>query len=220
MRLIDCFTEMMAFTIHSIETMPEEQPRFEDMLERYGQLIGKARERSLEAGSPPHEWDAAFFAVCAWVDEAILTSSWSEKERWQRTPLQLSYFTTINAGEEFFSRLDSLEKEAVEVREVYDYCLSMGFRGSLFRPDDAGRLETIKEEQRIAGNQDQPLDLLDEAFLFPEAYGEKGKGRRKPFTFGSRYLVVLGLFIPALLFFILFFVYRNALDSIVAGYVG
>ncbi len=62
--------------------------------------------------------------------------------------MQVAYFGTWNGGEEFFSRLAALDEREDQAREVYFYCLAMGFKGSLFRQDDQEILERIKAEQR------------------------------------------------------------------------
>lgn len=75
----------------------------------------------------------AKYALAAFLDEIILSSSWQAKDAWQGKPLQLAYFNDFSAGEEFYNKLESLRNtrdvRKLDVLEVYFLCLSLGFRG-------------------------------------------------------------------------------------------
>lgn len=60
------------------------------------------------ADIPERDQQEALFAACAFVDEALLTSQWQEKALWQRATLQQTYFSTVNAGIEFYDHLRTL----------------------------------------------------------------------------------------------------------------
>lgn len=79
------------------------------------------------ADVPEKDYKEAFFAVCAFVDEALLTSSWTEKLRWQASTLQRTCFGTVNAGVEFYEHLRRLlgkstpaagQQDVVELTEI------------------------------------------------------------------------------------------------------
>jgi type VI protein secretion system component VasF len=57
--------------------------------------------------------------VLSWIDEMFLNSNWPQRNQWQH--MMLTYYGTLNAGEEFFRH---------DVREIYYLCLSLGFQGS------------------------------------------------------------------------------------------
>lgn len=50
----------------------------------------------------------ALFAVCAFADEALLTSAWVHRGRWARETLQRTLCGTVNAGKEFFDHCAEL----------------------------------------------------------------------------------------------------------------
>ncbi len=218
MRLVDCFAETMAFTLHFLERVEHSQPPYEEIEAQYRELIAKAKDRCEDEELRPAEQDAALFAICAWVDESVLVSSWKEKERWQASPLQVTHFGTWNGGEEFFSRLAALNEGEDQAREVYDYCLSVGFKGSLFRPDDCEALERITGEQKAKVEGRRPA-LPHGALLFPLSYGEAQKRRMRYLNLTTPSLVGLGVAVPVLLFVVLLFLYRYILDSTLAAYV-
>ena len=51
-------------------------------------LLGQSEECVRKGLFSQEEYDQARFAVCAWADEAILSSGWKEKAQWQREQLQ------------------------------------------------------------------------------------------------------------------------------------
>ncbi|HVE40136.1 MAG TPA: type IVB secretion system protein IcmH/DotU [Planctomycetota bacterium] len=94
--------------------------------EQFRALETKARQ----ADVPQEDVQQAKYAICAFVDEMILTSSWGLKESWADKPLQLAYFNDFAAGEEFYNRVDTLRgAKKNSVLEVYYLCLALGFRG-------------------------------------------------------------------------------------------
>ncbi|MCK5281017.1 MAG: type IVB secretion system protein IcmH/DotU [Cyclobacteriaceae bacterium] len=90
----------------------------------------------------------AKFALVAFLDETIISSSWSQKEAWLSDPLQIKLFETFNAGEEFFNFLNELSQKTSankEVLEVYYLCLSLGFKGKYQLQSPENLRKTIDE---------------------------------------------------------------------------
>jgi len=217
-RLVDCFIETKAFTLHFLERVERDQPSYDEVEAHYRELIHKAKERSEDEELRPPELEAALFAVCAWIDEALLMSQWKEKEQWRASPLQVVYFGTWNGGEEFFSRLAALDEREDQAREVYYYCLAMGFKGSLFRQDDQEILERIKAEQR-AGIATRYRAQPGLGPLFPLSYGKADPGRRKRSFPLTPFFAGLGFGAALLLLLVLLLLYRHILGSAVAAYI-
>ncbi|WP_305042643.1 type IVB secretion system protein IcmH/DotU [Geoalkalibacter sp.] len=74
----------------------------------------------------------AKYALAAFVDEAVLSSSWAGRLAWMSHPLQLEMFGEHLAGEGFFERLAQLRQggEAnLDLIELYYVCLQLGFEG-------------------------------------------------------------------------------------------
>jgi type VI secretion system protein ImpK len=98
------------------------------LTQHFESMERKAKEFRLEAGDIVN----VKFALTAFLDETILNSRWPEKENWRARPLQLVYFKTNLAGEEFFERLDRIwedRKNKAALLEVYYLCLILGFEG-------------------------------------------------------------------------------------------
>lgn len=219
MRLVDCLIQVMTFTVYLIECLPTLHPAFGETRKKYDQLFAEAEQCRKENGFSDEDWNDALFAVCAWIDEIILCSDWKEKDNWQRAQLQRIYFNTSNAGEEFFFRLSRCAEDNKPVREVYEHCLSLGFKGLFFGPHDQVQLEQIKSSnlKLVTENANQ---MLSED-IFPDAYGNvnNSSGRRKIW---SRFLNIFNLTIlvlPVLAFGALYCLYNMILDEIIVSYL-
>ncbi len=109
--------------------------------------------------------------MVAYVDEAVLTSAWPEAQRWQGQQLQKILFNTSRAGVEFFQRLESLPGTEKAVREVFYFCLMLGFKGRYAFTSDRLMLDSIKQKQLevlVEGTETAGLD--GRHILFPAAY--------------------------------------------------
>ena len=215
MRLIDCFIELVAYVAYFLKTVPTQQTSFEQFKTDVNHLIGKSQDNFHQSRLPQDDFDKARFAVFAWIDEAILNSDWQEKGKWQGEQLQRTYYQTTDAGELFFDKLNQLEPQQNQVREVYYLCLAMGFTGRYCNPGDEFLLEQLKNSNlKILGGTPD-LRLLEEEQLFPDAYHideatkPSAKGIQR-FSLG----LLFGSMAPVLLYGILFFIYRFVLDNV------
>jgi type VI secretion system protein ImpK len=78
------------------------------------------------------EFKDAKYAMAAYIDEVVLSSTWPGRLEWMSHPLQLEFFGEHTAGEGFFTRLGNLRQggeENVNLLELYYYCLQLGFEG-------------------------------------------------------------------------------------------
>lgn len=181
-RLIDCFMEIIGYTLYMIDGLAGYQPDFDSVHGHYDTLLERSGKQAQLAKIPRSDWKKACFPVCAWVDEKILCSSWSEKNKWQQNQLQLKFFQTTMAGREFFSRIEKLKDSEREIREVFTYCLALGYNGRYYAEDDQLELSEIKVDNLLKYfNDDQEMNLPEA--LFPEAYQDRsGRAVRPKFS--------------------------------------
>ena len=178
-RLINCFMEIIGYTLYLVDGLPENRPDFESVEANYEVLLRRSGTQAQKAKIPRMDWKKACFPVCAWVDEKILCSTWPEKNRWQQNQLQLKFFQTTMAGREFFSRLEKLKESEREVREVYTYCLALGYNGQYYAEDDQLTLSEIKVDNLLRYfSEDQEMNIPEA--LFPEAYQDRSGNRPRP----------------------------------------
>jgi type VI secretion system protein ImpK len=216
MRLTDCFIELIAYAAYFLKTVAKRQPPFDQVKADIQRLISKSQESLNNGAFSQEDYDLARFAIFAWIDEAILNSSWKEKHLWQGEQLQRFYYQTADAGEIFFERLNTLGPHQRDVREIYYLCLAIGFMGRYCHEGDEYLLEQLKTSNlKLLTGSSVGLPSLEKGELFPEAYpvesskmiSPKEKKRFSTFT-----LLCLGT--PVLLYSVLFLIYRFILNNI------
>ena len=216
MHLSDCFMETMAYVTYLLKTVESKKPPYEEVKSKIRELLSES-EACLACGSfTKEDYQQAHFAICAWVDEAILGSAWDKRSFWLKDQLQRLHYNTTAAGEEFFDRLNRIGLHQREVREVYYLCLALGFTGQYCHKNDEYQLEQIKTSNlKLLLGSSVGLPSLERADLFPEAYpsGTTEIGKQK-IRMGSRLVTAFCLAGPVLLFCILYGIYRFTLGGV------
>lgn len=189
MQLLDCFSESLAYVSLLISRQSCEDADYELVQRDLDKLLHQAGECAADIDG--QSFEAAFFAVCAWIDEQILNSQWQGREKWLIKPMQKRYYNTLQAGEKFYDYLDQLldtgqpgeseefilsskdqaqsgctEQGRKQALKVFATCLALGFRGRYFRQEDQKKIQELKNRclrniYTFGVNNKQ---------LFPEAY--------------------------------------------------
>lgn len=214
MRLVDCFTDIILFSRHTVEAMADTDVLFDDMRPKIESLLMEAETTAQQNSFESSVIDAAKFAVVGYIDELVLCSTWEDKSKWQTNPLQRKYYSTTNMGAEFYNKLNTLNKHGPdqEAREVFALCLGLGFKGKYFLNDHRRALEEVKDFNLSLLLPGEAQRNIDTATLFPEAYGRhtrEGKGSFKPRT--NIVPIVLGL--PIVFIVVAIIVYNTLIVS-------
>jgi type VI secretion system protein ImpK len=221
MRLTDCFMNVLGYVCYFLKAASERQPPFSQVKADIIRLLGESEECVKKGLVSREEYDQARFAVCAWVDEAILNSGWKEKAQWQREQLQRLFYRTTEAGEEFFERLNAVGFQQRGVREVYYLCLALGFMGRHCHQGDEFLLGQLKSSNlKLLLGTSVGIPSLDREQLFPDAYPTESFDvgpRERKFRFST--FTVACLAGPVVLFGLLFLVYRFALSGIADNFL-
>jgi type VI secretion system protein ImpK len=215
-RLTDCFIDLFAYTAYFIRSVAHKQPPYEQVKADVIRTLSESDQCLKRNIVSPEDYDLARFAVCAWVDEVILMSTWQEKEHWKREQLQRIYYRTTDAGEEFFDRLNGLGFHQRDVREVYYLCLALGFMGRYCKPGDEYLLGQVKASNlKLLMGSSVGLPTVEKTDLFPDAYQ---RGDELPVIQKSRFSLnvvnLVCLLGPLVLFGILYLIYNFTLNSI------
>lgn len=100
--------------------------------QRVEALLSESARSARKADVKDADIQEAEFCLVAFLDEAILGSSWPGRDAWSAQPLQLTHYDRYDAGERFFDRLKALLDAGgtrTAVMEVYYLCLALGFKG-------------------------------------------------------------------------------------------
>jgi type IV/VI secretion system ImpK/VasF family protein len=143
----DLFTYVLLF--EQTHLQGEFQPSDEQIRRDITALFQQEKATAKRQGMLDKDFQDAGFAVVAWADETILKhTTWKYHHEWNTYPLQLEYYQTRNAGEEFFERLEQLGAAQQAVREVYYLCLALDFSGQYFLGlEDELKLTQMRHEQ-------------------------------------------------------------------------
>ncbi|MBW2265838.1 MAG: DotU family type IV/VI secretion system protein [Deltaproteobacteria bacterium] len=216
MRLTDCFIDVIAYVAYFLKTVASKQPPFDQVKADIQRLMGETEESRRQGAFSQEDYDLARFAICAWVDEVILGSSWNERNKWQGEQLQRLYYQTSDAGEMFFDRLNAIGPHQRDVREIYYLCLAMGFAGRYCNEGDEYLLGQLKTSNlKLLTGSSVGIPSLERTELFPEAYpvdSEEVSTAKGKFRFSGFTLLCLGG--PVGLFIVLFFIYQFILGSV------
>ncbi len=155
-------------SVLSFRALPKaERPTYSSFRREVADLLDDFQRRSRRFDLDPD--DDAYFALVALADETAMSVEWDGEAEWEKNPLQVELFGKFDAGEKFFTRLRrAMEDDEPSVLEVYFNALCAGFQGNQ-RSDQAALASTRgRIMQRL-----NFLDLRDETFLTPDAYGRE-----------------------------------------------
>ena len=217
MRLVDCFVKPLAYTAYIVGTAGGDRPDFKQISDLLLQLLTEGEKLAENAGFMPAEYDEARFAVCAWIDEAILCSSLPDRDEWMTDLLQRNLFKTTRAGEEFYQHLQSFTEEQQEIIAVYYHCLALGFRGKYFSPDAEEDLKSVKKATLANLKVNTSILSAGSSLMgfFPDSYPSNPVKRRKglPRITISSFTILMTL-IPLIFLFLTYVSYNRSLADI------
>ena len=219
MHLSDYFIELVAYVNYFLRSEESQKLSGDQLKNNIQKLLSKSEDGLRKGEISTDDYDQARFAVCAWIDEALLNSAWPHKEVWIRQQLQRIYYNTTDAGEIFFDRLNSLGPHQLEVREIYYLCLALGFTGRYFNDDYT--LEQIKTASlKLLMGSSLGLPSLERVDLFPEAYPagdadiDLSEGKRR-----SKWFIAACAAAPLALLITLFVTYCFILNNVGENYL-
>jgi type VI secretion system protein ImpK len=221
MRLSDCFSEVIAYINYALHGSAQSQITFEQLKQKTDALLAESEKCAAQCTGSREDYDLARFAICAWVDETVLSSDWDGRRQWQGEQLQRRYYNTTEAGIEFYNRLNAIGLHQSDVREIYYMCLAMGFKGRYCNDNDAILVDQLKDSNlKLLLGSSVGLPNLDKMEFFPDAYPAGTDVLYQQEKKGLFSLFNLSFFLaPLLLLGILFVIYHFILGNIVELYL-
>jgi type VI secretion system protein ImpK len=191
----------------------EQIPSLDSFRTQILNALGAAGEQARRKGYSEEHMRYAVFAVVAFLDETVLSSSNPVLAGWRGRSLQGELFKGQVAGETFFEYVRDLlagdnSQRTADLLEVYQLCLLLGYRGR-YGAGNEGSLRAI--EDRIAEKIVRIRGAAAAATTLPSGeHLPHERGRHDPvFLWGAAAAAVLAL--------ILLFVYRSALASAIGA---
>lgn len=196
MKLVALFVPLMAY-VQGLERL--EAPDAQAVHTELERLIKQARDTALANDFELDQFHAALFPIVAWTDERLsVLPQWQASRAWRAFMLQRKLFSTSLAGVQFFDRLEKLEPNDQDLREVFVTCLALGFVGRYSLNPNSPELMALRQSQYRLLRPEQS-DAPDGAMpqLFPEAYRlvTSSAGRRH-FRLSSRLFWLVVIVVP------------------------
>ena len=94
--------------------------------------IRRFEERARDAGVANETMLAARYALCAALDEAVLSTPWGAQSEWAQQPLLVALHREAWGGEKFFEMLDRISSDPgryIDLMELQYLCIALGFTG-------------------------------------------------------------------------------------------
>jgi len=210
---IDVFAYVMLLKSHCVV----EQPTVEEVKEKLNDIIEDSAKKMLNYQIDLRQFDDARFAVVAWVDETLLNMAWSSRDQWRQYLLQTQYYNTMNAGSEFYEKLNQIHQDDSNVREIYYLCFGLGFEGRYSKKDDEVLLQQLRKSNLQALKRTMPgmsadISSYSGKKLFRKAYLDHSTSIDYKRRTNWRYLFALG--VPPLLVIALYFIYSFVLNDV------
>jgi type VI secretion system protein ImpK len=111
--------------------------------------IRRFEERAKSAGTPQEVVLAARYALCATIDEAVLSTPWGAHSEWTQQSLLVALHRDATGGEKFFEMLNRTSSDPsrhIDLLELQFLCLAVGFGGK-YHVSERGeqRLDDIQQ---------------------------------------------------------------------------
>ncbi|WP_269932865.1 type IVB secretion system protein IcmH/DotU [Aminobacter sp. HY435] len=138
-KLVDAFSALLEFAPELENALPPDNP--ETLRTRLLEELVRARDAAVASGSSLERADQAAWSVAALLDDLALNTPWGGASAWPRQPLVVMLRGDVDAGSQFFSRLEELERHPNRDRELLELqylCMALGFRGKFRIPGRAG----------------------------------------------------------------------------------
>jgi type VI secretion system protein ImpK len=94
--------------------------------------VRRFEERARASGIPNETVLAARYALCAALDEAVLSTPWGAQSEWAQQPLLVVLHREAWGGEKFFEMLDRISRDParyIDLMELQYLCIAFGFAG-------------------------------------------------------------------------------------------
>lgn len=120
------------------------------------------------------------YALCATIDDIVLSTDWGRQSDWARSGLVSTFYQETWGGERFFDLLGQLyqrPEETIDALELLAICLSIGFVGKYRVVEGGGmqlariRAELYRTIRRVRGpyerNLSPPFAMIDAPYRAP-----------------------------------------------------
>lgn len=110
----------------------DELPNIKDVHQKVRKQIENIQEEMRQHGYEPAQALAYSYALCLYIDEAVMERPWGKNSCWSQEPLLSIFHDETWGGEKFFTVLSRLMQEPARYQDVLEFmyfALCLGLRG-------------------------------------------------------------------------------------------
>lgn len=138
-----------ALTIALLSDAARPTPGVEAFRAKCLEQVSRLREEFSTLGQPADVIEDAAYAQCALLDEVALGQlQGTDRDAWEREPLQVQQFKSHNAGEALIARIERRLAEpqpALPLLHVFHAVLGLGFKGRYALEDASARAVLMRK---------------------------------------------------------------------------
>ncbi len=195
--MTDAFTDVVAPVIQGVIDFQDgllrgKHPTVEEQKRELIDLLKWSEDRAGRT-SPEvaRDFELAKRALVYWIDEILITSSWSHAQEWTNHILEFSLYRESAAAVRFYEKAIEAEKrDSTDPLEIFFLCVALGFRGDLASDEEEIRRWASRVHERITEGTKHPEQYL------PEPPGHQQERELRPLQ-GGRLLFVVSLLVAA-----------------------
>ncbi|MCO6440102.1 MAG: type IVB secretion system protein IcmH/DotU [Nitrococcus mobilis] len=113
--------------------------------------LGEFEKQAEQGGTPLEQVLAARYALCTFIDEAVMNTPWGSQSLWAGRPLLLVFHKDTGGGEKFFQMVERVLVDREPKRDLIEFfyvCLALGLEGK-YRISDGGRTALAETRERL-----------------------------------------------------------------------
>jgi type VI secretion system protein ImpK len=131
-RLVAIAAPLLAAAIRIVGSRGSRNPDPEQLRRGMVAQVRTFEREALGTGLDTRTLRAARYALCATVDDLVLSTPWGAASSWAQQSLTSIFHTEVSGGDRFFDILEQMQKDLGtngEVVELMYLCISLGFEG-------------------------------------------------------------------------------------------
>jgi type VI secretion system protein ImpK len=195
--MTDAFADVVAPVIQGVIDFQDgllrgKHPTVEEQKRELIDLLNRSEDKAART-SPElaRDFELAKRALVYWIDEILITSTWSHAQEWTNHILEFVFYRESSAAVRFYEKAIEAEKrDSIDPLETFFLCVVLGFRGDLASQDEEIRRWASRVHERVTEGTKHPEQYL------AEPPGRQHERELRPLP-GGRLLFVVSLLVCA-----------------------
>jgi type VI secretion system protein ImpK len=136
--MTDAFTDVVAPVIEGVIGFQEgllrgKHPTLEEQKRELIDLLNRAEDKAgRTSAESARDFELAKRALVYWIDEVLISSTWTHAHEWTNHILEFSLYKESAAAIRFYEKAAEAEKrDSTNPLETFFVCVALGFRGDL-----------------------------------------------------------------------------------------